>query len=242
MSDWLFDLGNTRLKFAPRLADGRVGEVSAVTHDAAGDWLASLPAGGIAAVASVAAVERRDALVGALRMRFGDVRVAATRAGLGRLRIAYAAPERLGVDRFLALLAASEDADPAATLVVGVGTALTVDLLDAHGLHRGGRIAPSPALMREALHGRAPVLPAAGGEYVDFAADTADALASGCDGAALGLVGLSLAQASRVLGAPPRVWLHGGGAAALRAQLPAHAWVPDLVLRGVSAWQAHGFA
>jgi type III pantothenate kinase len=242
MSDWLFDLGNTRLKFAPRLPDGRVGEVQAVAHDDAGAWLTSLPAGAVACVASVAAGHRRDALLQALHARFGAVRVAATDAHVGRLRIAYPEPGRLGVDRFLALLAASAEQGVGATLLVGVGTALTVDLLDADGLHRGGRIAASPALMRQALHRSAPVLPLAGGDYAEFAADTAAALASGCDGAALALVERSLTQATRMLDAPPRVWLHGGGAPALRAHLPAHAWVPHVVLRGLSAWQAHRFA
>src|SRR5690606_42114445 len=63
-----------------------------------------------------------------------------------------------------------------AALVVGVGTALTIDWLDAHGRHRGGRIAPSPMLMRAALHARAVQLPAAGGSYAEFAGDTVDAL------------------------------------------------------------------
>lgn len=242
MSDWLFDLGNTRLKFAPRLPDGRVGEVRAVAHDSGGRWLAGLPTGAVACVASVADAARRDALLDALRARFGVVHVAVTRARLGRLRIAYPDPARLGVDRFLALLAASEDQAAAATLLVGVGTALTVDLLDAAGRHRGGRIAPSPALMREALHQRAPALPLAGGQYTEFADDTASALASGCDGAALALIERSLVQASEGLGTLPRLWVHGGGAPALRARLPVHAWVPELVLRGLSAWQAHGFA
>src|SRR3546814_4802894 len=57
-------------------------------------------------------------------------------------------------------------------MVVGVGTALTVDWLDADGRHRGGRIAPSPTLMRDALHARAAQLPASGGRYVEFGDDT----------------------------------------------------------------------
>src|SRR5690606_3887 len=80
-------------------------------------------------------------------------------------------------------------------LLAGVGTALTIDLLDAGGRHHGGRIAPSPTLMREMLHARAAQLPASGGAYAEFADDTADALASGCDGAAVALVLRSLEQA-----------------------------------------------
>jgi type III pantothenate kinase len=52
-----------------------------------------------------------------------------------------------------------------AVLVCAIGTALTVDLVDAAGCHRGGRIAPSPTLMREALQARIVQLPASGGSY-----------------------------------------------------------------------------
>lgn len=241
MSTWLFDLGNTRLKYAQQRADGSVGGMRAIPHDDEA-WLARLPAGRQACVASVAGDGRGEALLAALRARFGCVQLAATLPRLGRLRIAYREPRHLGVDRFLAMLAAVEDAGAGATLVVGLGTALTVDLVDADGLHRGGRIAPSPALMRQALHARAPVLAAEGGSYAEFADDTIHALASGCEGAALALVARSLHAAGELLGASPRLWLHGGGAAALRARLPVHDWVPDAVLRGLSAWQRHAVA
>ena len=126
--------------------------------------------------------------------------------------------------------------------MVGIGTALTIDVLDADGGHRGGRIAPSPRLMREALHAHAAALPEAGGAYAEFADDTAPALASGCEGAAIALVERSLAQATTLLGAAPSLRLHGGGAATLRPLLPAHDWVPDAVLRGLARWHALAFA
>ena len=96
--------------------------------------------------------------------------------------------------------------------------------------------------MREALHARARVLPEAGGAYAEFADDTAPALASGCEGAAIALVERSLAQAASLLGAAPTLRLHGGGAATLRPLLPAHDWVPDAVLRGLARWHALAFA
>ncbi len=128
--------------------------------------------------------------------------------------------------------------DGQAVLVVGVGTALTLDLVDAAGRHRGGRIAPSPQLMRQALHARAAQLPERGGAYAEFADDTADALASGCEGAALALIERSLHAARDLLGVTPALRLHGGGGEALRAHLPAHAWVPDAVLQGLACWHA----
>lgn len=239
MSRWLFDLGNTRLKFAGLRADGSLGEVRAIAHGDGDDWLDGLPSGEAACIASVAADPRRVALLDALCARFGRIHLVATQSRCGGLRIAYPVPRHLGVDRFLGLLSALDAGD---VLLVGIGTALTVDLLDREGLHRGGRIAPSPALMREALHARASVLPARGGTYAEFADDTHHALASGCEGAALALVERSLREGEALLGRRPALWLHGGGADALRERLPPHAWVPDAVLRGLARWQARVFA
>src|SRR5690606_25980799 len=162
---WLFDLGNSRLKFAP-LRDGDVGDIVAIEHDGdslAHGWEERLPRElETACVAAVAGRGLAARLAAALAARGAQVSTARTLASLDGVRIAYAQPERLGVDRFLALLGAHAHV-AGASLVVGVGTALTVDLLDAAGVHRGGRIAPSPDLMRAALHARAPVLAERGG-------------------------------------------------------------------------------
>jgi len=238
--EWLFDLGNTRLKFAPVRSGGEIGETVALAHGD-GDLAAlPLPRGAVAYVASVASVAMTVGLLDGLARRFGRIQIARTQAHCGPLRIAYAQPARLGVDRFLALLAAAHSHNATGVLVVAVGTALTIDLLDAGGLHRGGRIAPSPALMREALHARAAQLPATGGRLVEFAADTDDALASGCEGAALALVERSLVEARRLLGATPALLLHGGGMASLLPHLPQAIPVPGLVLEGLARWARIG--
>ena len=65
MTTWLFDLGNTRLKYAPLAADVQLGAVHAVAHDASEAWLAALPEGEVACLASVAAPARRVALLDA---------------------------------------------------------------------------------------------------------------------------------------------------------------------------------
>lgn len=235
MSVWLFDLGNTRLKCAPLRPAGVLGEVVAMAHDDAGGWLEALPAGDVACIASVASEPRRVALLDALCPRFTRLHLVRTEVALGPLRIAYAQPAHLGVDRFLAMLGLC-GSGPA--LAVGVGTALTIDLLDEAGRHRGGRIAPSPQLMREALHARAAQLPASGGDYAEFADDTGHALASGCDGAALALIERSQHAARALLGATPALYLHGGGAQALRPHLPTHVWAGDAVLQGLARWHA----
>lgn len=245
MNRWLFDLGNSRLKCARLYDDGRLGEVIALAHDETMfvETLREVLPGRAdsACLASVASPTLTAAVVDALTARFRRISLARSSMQLAGVRIAYAEPARLGVDRFLALLAAhARGSGP--WLIAGVGTALTIDLLDGEGLHRGGRIGPSPRLMREALQHAATQLPAQGGSYREFAVDTADALASGCEGAALGLIERSLRQAEQALGKAPTLLLHGGGADALASHLPAALRAPSLVLEGLALWSRAGTA
>lgn len=239
MSQWLFDLGNTRLKYAP--CDGQgVGPVAVWAHQDQQRPLpepAQLPAGSTAWLASVADQALRDQLRQRLLQRFERVELASSSARCGRLRNGYAEPERLGVDRFLALLACAQWQRDC--LLVGVGTALTVDLLAADGRHHGGVIAPSPTSMRQAIHVKARHLPAEGGQMVDFADNTLDALAAGSLGAALGLVQRSLGLARERLGRLPQLVVHGGGAGQLLPALHDARHVPALVLDGLAAWALH---
>ncbi|QOY63905.1 type III pantothenate kinase [Lysobacter sp. H21R4] len=245
MQRWVMDLGNTRLKIAPLDLDGRVGETIALEHRAAD--LAALaarlpPRMEVAYLASVADEGLRVALLDLLAARCQRISLARTQRRWGELRIAYGDPARLGVDRFLAMIAAQHHARRAhpgtPVLVCGIGTALTLDLIDAKARHLGGRIAPSPTLMRQALNQQVAQLPPSGGRYVDFAVDTPDALVSGCVGAALGLIERSLADAQTRLGAAPILYLHGGGGEELRALLPQARWSPRLVLDGLAQWAA----
>lgn len=62
----------------------------------------------------------------------------------------YAKPERLGVDRWLAMIGARQYSG-APLIVVDAGTALTVDLLDANNQHLGGFIVPGMNMAQQAL-------------------------------------------------------------------------------------------
>lgn len=245
-SRWLIDLGNTRLKWA-RAEDAALHEVHALAHaesagmdarlDAA---FAQIPTGAMAWLASVAGDALTAQVIAALERRNANVQRVRTQAEFAGVRIAYAEPARLGVDRFLALIAAhARAARP--WLIVSVGTALTLDLLDASGRHHGGLIAPSPALMRESLAQRAAQLPIEGGMVVDFASDTFDALASGSTLAARALIERSLHAAAQRIGTMPTLLLSGGGAAALGEDWPAPVeHEAHLVLHGLRLWAQAG--
>ncbi len=240
--NWLLDLGNSRLKAAAWPGRGRLGEVHAWSHGATDfpatwlPWLEQLRPGDTCWLASVAGSEI-SAIVAEQLARHGcPAQRARTLPEAAGVRIAYAEPSRLGVDRFLALLAAHARG-PGPWLLVSAGSALTVDLLDASGLHRGGVIAPSPEHMRAALAARFPALAYAGGEARAFATDTADALAGGSLGAAAGLVERSQREATRLLGQAPTVLLGGGGGGRLAEALELEVVpAPALVLEGLAVY------
>lgn len=239
MSQWLFDLGNTRLKYAP-LQQAAAGPVAVWAHQDQQRPLPDpeqLPGGEVAWLASVADMALREQLRERLLQRFDRVELAVSTAGCGRLRSGYAQPDKLGVDRYLALLACADM--PRDCLLVGVGTALTVDLLAGDGQHHGGLIAPSPTSMRQAIHAKARHLPVEGGHIVDFADNTLDALAGGSLAAALGLIQRSRERASVRLGRMPELVIHGGGAGPLLPYLLDARHVPTLVLDGLACWALH---
>lgn len=76
--------------------------------------------------------------------------IAKTEKKRAGLEIAYQDPSRLGVDRWLAMLAAYS-ASGKAICVIDCGSAITVDLVDEQGLHVGGYIVPGLAMQQESL-------------------------------------------------------------------------------------------
>ena len=153
-----------------------------------------------------------------------------TRAGM---TTRYAQPDKLGVDRWLAALAAFHE-ERGAVCVIDVGTALTVDVVTTDGSHLGGLIAPGPELLRLSLTRGTAQLESEGLSLVDgFADNTRDAISLGCTDAIGGLFDRVAARLD------PRVhfqwYLTGGAGALVEALLPVSArHVPDLVLRGLA--------
>ncbi|WP_406828917.1 type III pantothenate kinase [Microbulbifer sp. ARAS458-1] len=92
------------------------------------------------------AIDRRLRAELALPVAFA--RVTPESAGV---QCAYGDVSRLGVDRWLAVLAAHARATTPA-LIVDCGSAVTLDLLDGRGQHLGGYIVPGLGLMRRALY------------------------------------------------------------------------------------------
>ena len=100
-----------------------------------------------------------------IRRRFSvEPEFAATSASLAGVRCGYREPHRLGVDRWLSVVAAWQRAHHALA-VISVGTAACADFVDADGRHAGGYIAPGLNLLADVLVRRtADVRPEAGEE------------------------------------------------------------------------------
>ncbi len=141
------DLGNTRCKW--RLVQGET--VVMRGNETLEELPAALPTASRIRVASVLSHEKEQRLSAQLRATIGvEPEFARSCAVCAGVRNAYAAPEQLGVDRWLALLAAYRAVGDR-LLLVSAGTAVTLDELSADGLHVGGYILPGRELMLDSL-------------------------------------------------------------------------------------------
>jgi len=233
----LIDVGNTRLKWALG-QDASVCEPSALIHggEPAG-CIAKLPLSAVDEVwiAQVAGSEHADALAAAVRDRFGmPPQFARSSAEWRALRSAYDEPHRLGVDRWLALMAAWSEAS-SACCVIDAGTALTADCVDDSGRHLGGYIAAGLETQQRAVLGatRFATRDAATDYGSGLGRDTEACVRQGAMLACLGAID----RAAALAGAGARCLITGGDAVHLHPHLGAHwIWRPHLVLEGLLAF------
>jgi type III pantothenate kinase len=240
----LVDIGNTRVKWAT-FADGRLGPQRAAAYDrwTELDWQHELFGAATAErvlAVTVAGAPSRAALVAAARgAGVTDVAFVTSTMSQAGLRNAYPQPHLLGADRWVAAIGGYHLAR-GACCVVDIGTAATIDAVDASGQHLGGFIVPGPGLMVRSLHVGTSDLAAhtaasAGGADALFATNTRDAIERGCHVALAALVDRACAQLTLQAGVVPRLYCTGGGSAlVLPWVLTAHESVPDLVLRGLA--------
>lgn len=226
------DSGNTRIKWGLHdgtdwrargaLAQGEAAQLAQLVTDWARPQTIRL--------ANVAGAAAEAGIAAALAAWGLPIARIATPAAGGGVRNGYRFPERLGVDRWCALVGAHRWVS-GACLVVMAGTATTIDTLDAAGQFSGGLILPGLDLMRRALARDTAALPLAEGAYAPLPRCTEDAIVSGCLEAQAG----AIERAWRRLGDPDAPCLLSGGAAPHLAPLLAVPCrlVDNLVLEGL---------
>lgn len=234
MADCLIDSGNSRLKLARReptgwqmvatldFDDPQLFERSqAILSDPSLERLF------LASVSKGWRAERLNAILMPCRQPVTRIE---SMPKLGRLRTAYPHPKQLGVDRFLALLAASELAKD--VLLMSFGTALTLDVLGADGRHHGGVIAPSPDFQWQSMRDYFPGLFESPGRAQRLADNTPDALATGIEHQILGMVERIIREAFK--DGPAEILVSGGAAEPWMRILPRpNNFVPDLLFQGM---------
>lgn len=240
------DLGNSRLKW--RLGSGPVGIVELPPEPHEGlRWLDEVWAGleppKSVYLAAVAREATQLELRGWIQGRWPKARQVwlKSRRSVCGVRVCYETPERFGIDRLAALVAARQIHRNQPLLVIDAGTALTADLLDESGHHQGGLIMPGLGMMHTALLAgtaidRGAPCEATASNGVGLACSTEAALEMGPMFMLAACVDRLIDEVSAGDGRT-QVVLTGGDAEALRRALGARdsiEYVPDLVLDGVA--------
>ena len=163
----------------------------------------------------------------------------------------YDHPNRLGADRWVSLIGARRrvlaevgpGGAPRPALVVMVGTAVTVDALDAEGRFLGGLILPGFGMMLRALELGTAGLKVPTGEVVDFPTNTSDALMSGGSSAIAGAIERQHRKLMQRTGVAPLLYMTGGAAVKLAPITELRfETVDSLIFDGLLAVQAHRLA
>lgn len=231
------DAGNTRLKWR-LINEDKVLARGALGNDE--DWGARLPAlidqlghFDLARMSAVSGSEKHNLLTDIIHGGFGvPVQVAHTKAFCRGLTIAYREVSALGVDRWLAMLAAFHQPEKGTKIVIDSGTALTIDIVDPKGNHIGGYIVPGIQLMKETLHLNTARLSVEG--------DLAKSLAPGvntlqCIDHGVLLMSVSMINSVIARFEKPVVYLTGGSVEFLQPYIKEESrYLPELVMDGLA--------
>src|SRR5882724_9046747 len=193
----VLDIGNTAIKFG--VFDGdRLVAVERIEGGAAGENL--FPIGAVQSATEIVAISSSPANSAGLAGKLGrPVRLLGDEVRRA-VPTTYVRPETLGLDRIAAAWGARALSGRKSLAVADVGTAITVDAIDAAGRLVAVAIAPGIAAARDGLGRAAPHLPAAptsAGDVAVPARATNDSLRAGFVIGFAGLVDRLLAEARR---------------------------------------------
>jgi type III pantothenate kinase len=239
----LLDVGNSRVKWAWLIGeDFQLG--GEFTHDGQVDPETTLlPNEGYKPERIVAACVAGTTLQEAVkawmaRQYHQPVTFLSTPAQGCGLTNSYTRPASLGIDRWAAMVAARHQY-PGELIVVDVGSAITVDIVQADGQHLGGYILPGLGLMRDALTRGTDLTVEKGMGIVTADTSpghsTADCIRNGIQLAVCSLVEASYRRLEKTGSETVQCVMTGGQHQAIVAGLtvPCHT-EPALVLQGVA--------
>ena len=242
----LIDIGNSRIKWASMRRQRR-GAIQSAARPEAAQWhafaaehWAQLTAPQKTVIANVAGTELAATITAWMQEHWQmQPHFVIAGAEAHGVRNGYCVPERLGVDRWAALLAARQRWR-GAICIVDAGTAVTIDVLAADGQHLGGLIMPGVELMRRSLTERSEGIRVAAaapahGDITLLARDTHDGISGGTLYAAVAAVDRVTRDVAAELGEPLTLVISGGDAEKLLPLLAgAYHHAPELVVDGLA--------
>jgi type III pantothenate kinase len=181
----LADVGNSRIKWVicergEFQTHGRAAHGEESWAELAARLWADLSRPTRVLIVSVAGAEARAGLTDWVRQTWAmEAEFVVSTAAAHGICNAYAEPERMGADRWVAMIAARALIGPQTCYVVDCGTAVTIDALAADGRHLGGVIVPGMRLMREALYRETRQIPPEAGDARLFGHSTRDCVWGG---------------------------------------------------------------
>lgn len=239
----VMDIGNTRTKWAQVDAEGKLYDIQACANHDFSNQILDIPFEAIQKViiSNVAGPAMAERVAGCIPPQVA-ICFARVSSEAGGVINRYQQTQLLGVDRWAALVAAwQKNKQP--SIVVNVGTAVTIDALAKEaklkkGIFIGGMILPGLRLMRESLQiNTAQLAGHASGQLVAFPTNTADAIESGCINAVVGAIVLMVKQLEKYNAFLPKLIISGGDAGMIASALKPHfnqvTVVEQLVLQGL---------
>ena len=148
----------------------------------------------------------------------------------------YDEPLELGVDRWLAIIAAQKLYPQKNVLIIDAGTATTIDLLDRSGKHLGGWIFAGISLLFTSLLGDTEKIRADVKQEISlsFGLNTSDNINNSSWAATIGLVTQAISQAKIVIGEVDEVIITGGNGKALHTLMNIESvYIEDLIFYGL---------
>lgn len=240
----LVDIGNTQIKYVLQ-RENTAQLFSDVTYRDYHEFTEELACNVFSNVGSVivANVQGNEILTKieswALQQNIKFLQVHSQKRAFG-ISSGYQQPTRLGVDRWLALVAAHQLYPNQNVLIIDAGTATTVDLLAADGEHRGGWIMPGVQTMFDSLLSNTQKIIAEPIKTVSvsFGVNSSECLNYGVWAMTIGSVKEAIVQANELL-ILDKVIVTGGNGEQIANFIPDSCeLIPELLFHGLSCFRA----
>ena len=236
----LVDIGNSRLKWC---VDSEEGMTTGHAIDYRCDHFMEnlyhawkrLPTPTTLAISSVSSQKIVLQLTSFAQDIWPTIHIVIAQSSSARLSVtnAYSQPEKLGIDRWLGLIALRHYYT-GTSCIIDCGTAITIDYLDKNGVHLGGLISSGLQLMKQSLSKGTEDLPLIkANSSAELAKSTEAAISLGTLYAAAGLIEKTLHHFSHC----DNIILTGGDAELLANHLDLKLIIePDFILKGLALY------